>query len=168
MRRALAAVAIGGVLLTGSACSSDDKPSAAATPPASPSASPTPTGPDYTANTALVCGKLQTIFTDDVAAFGTQMGKLIADKEAKAKPEAAAAQKAAQAQLKTVGEKIRTETAAALDPELQQAGATSADKFAKSAADTKLFDSIKSTSDLTKVMQGQMAEWLTPVAGFCA
>jgi hypothetical protein len=168
MRRALAAVAIGGVLLTGSACSSHDKAGAAATPSPTPAASPTPTGPDYTANTALVCGKLRTIFSDDVAAFGTQMGKMIADKEAKAKPEAAAAQKAAQAQLKTVGEKIRTETSAALDPELQQAGATSADKFATSAADTKLFDSIKSTTDLTKVMQGQMAEWLTPVAGYCA
>lgn len=166
MRRALAAVAIGGVLLTGSACSSHDKPSAAASP--SPTPSPTPTGPDYSTNTALVCGKLRTIFSDDVAAFGTQMGKMIADKEAKAKPEAAVAQKAAQAQLKTVGEKIRTETSAALDPELQEAGGTSADKFATSAADTKLFDSIKSTADLTKVMQGQMAEWLTPVAGYCA
>ncbi len=56
------------------------------------------------------------------------MGKMIADKEAKAKPEAAAAQKAAQAQLKTIGDKIRTETSAALDPQLQQAGATSAGK----------------------------------------
>ena len=168
MRRALAAVAIGGVLLTGTACSSQDKPTAAATPSPTPAASPTPTGPDYSADTALVCTKLRTILSDDVAAFGTQMGKLIADREAKAKPEAAAAQKAAQAQLKAVGEKIRRETSAALDPELQQAGATSAAKFTTSAADTKLFDSIKSTTDLTKVMQGQMTEWLTPVAGYCA
>ena len=58
MRRALAAVAISGVLLTGSACSSHDKAGAAATPSPTPAASPTPTGPDYTANTALVCGKL--------------------------------------------------------------------------------------------------------------
>ena len=167
MRRALAAVAIGGVLLTGAACSSDEKPSAAAAPSPTPSAAPSPTGPDYTANTRQVCDKLQTIFNDDIAAFGTQIGKMIADKEAKKAPEAAAAQKAAQAQLKAVGEKVRTETSAALDPELQEAGATSADKFAKSAADTKFFDAIKTTTDLNKTIQAQMTEWLNPVAGYC-
>jgi hypothetical protein len=167
MRRALAAVAIGGVLLTGTACSRDDKPSAAAAPSPTPAASPTPTGPDYTANTKAVCDQLQTVFDDDINAFGTQVGKMIAYKEAKQKTEAAAAQKAAQAQLKAVGEKVRADTAAALDPEFQQAGATSADKFAASAADTKFFDSIKSTTDLSKNIQTQMTEWLTPVAGYC-
>jgi hypothetical protein len=168
MRRALAAVAVGGVLLTGAACSRDDKATAAAAPSPSPSAAPSPTGPDYSANTALVCGNLQKVFNDDIQAFGTQVGKMIAYKEAKQAPQAAAARKAAQAQLKKVGDKVRAETSAALDPELQVAGAASADKFAKSAADTRFFDRIKSTTDLGKTIQGQMTEWLTPVAGYCA
>jgi hypothetical protein len=168
MRRVLAAVLAGGIALTGAACSADDKPTAAAAPSPTPSAAPSPSAPDYSANTRLVCDKLQAIFNDDIAAFGTQIGKMIAYKEAKQKPEAAAAEKAAQAQLKKVGDKVRAETSAALDPQLQQAGAESADKFAESAADTKFFDSIKSTTDLSKTIQGRMTEWLTPVAGSCA
>jgi hypothetical protein len=168
MRRVLAALAIGGVLLTGAACSRDDKSSAAVTPSPTPSAEPSPSGPDYSANTLAVCNKLQTIFNDDMNAFGAQVGKMIAYKEAKQSKEAAAAEKAAQAQLKSVGDKVRAETSAALDPQLQEAGATSADKFAKTAADTKFFDSIKSTTDLGKNVQTQMTEWLDPVAGYCA
>jgi hypothetical protein len=168
MRRVLAALAIGGVLLTATACSGDDKPKAAAAPSPTPAASPSPSGPDYSANTLAVCTKLQTIFNADMNAFGTQVGKMIAYKEAKQSKEATAAQKAAQAQLKAVGEKVRTETAAALDPQLQQAGATSADKFVKTAADPKFFDAIKSTTDLGKNVMTQMTEWLDPVAGYCA
>ena len=32
----------------------------------------------------------------------------------------------------------------------------------------KLFDKIKSTKDLDKVLEGEMTNWLTPVAGYCA
>jgi hypothetical protein len=171
MRRAILAAALGGVLLTGAACGSDAQTSKTAAPPA-----PSPTRstespevtPDYSANTRLVCGKLQTIFNDDIAAFGAQVGKMIAYKEAKQAPEAAAAQKAAATQLKAVGTKVRTETAAAEDPELQSAGAASAAKFVKSSADTRFFDRIKTTTDLNRTIQTQMAEWLNPVAGYCA
>lgn len=172
MRRVLAAVAIGGVLLTGTACSRDEKPTAAAAPSAglspTPSAAPSPSGPDYSADTRAVCTKLQTIFNDDMNAFGATVGKMIAYREAKQAPEAAAAEKAAQAQLKAVGEKVRTETAAARDPQLQKAGATSADKFAQTAADSRFLDSIKSTTDLGQNVQTEMTEWLDPVAGYCA
>jgi hypothetical protein len=168
MRRAILAVTLGGVLLTGAACGSDAKTPRTAAPAPTPSAAPTTPAPDYSANTTLVCGKLQKVFNDDLKVFGAQVGKMIAYKEAKQAPEAAAAQKAAATQLKAVGTKVRTETAAAEDPELQSAGAASAAKFVKSSADTKLFDRIKTTTDLNRTIQTQMAEWLNPVAGYCA
>jgi hypothetical protein len=169
MRRAILAMALGGILLTGAACDRDAKTRDTAAPQASsakavPSASPEP---DYSADTKVVCGKLEKVFNDDLEAFGAQVGKMIAYKEAKQAPEADKAMKAAGAQLKAVGAKVRTETAAAQDPELQSAGATSAAKFVKSASDAKLFARIRTTKDLNRTIEGQMTEWLTPVAGYC-
>jgi hypothetical protein len=168
MRRAILALALGGVLLTGAACHSDAKNTDSTAAAPSPSAEPSSAAPDYSDNTALVCGKLQKIFNTDLQAFGTQVGKMIAYKEAKQAPEAAKAQQAAGLQLKTVGAKVKQETAAAEDPELQTAGATSAAKFVKSAGDAKLFARIKTTKDLDRTIEAQMNEWLTPVAGYCA
>jgi hypothetical protein len=168
MRRALLAVALGGVLLTGAACDSAAKTDKTAAPAPTPSAEPSSAGPDYSADTKAVCDKLSTVFNDDLEAFGTQVGKMIADKEAKKAPEAAAAQKAAAAQLQAVGTKVRDTTATAQDPDVRTAGAASADKFAKSATDAAFFDRIKSTKDLNRTLEAQMTEWLTPVAGYCA
>ena len=64
MRRALLAVALGGVLVTGTACDTDRPISAAAAEP-----SPTPAAsaaPDYSADTRAVCGRLETVFNDDL------------------------------------------------------------------------------------------------------
>ena len=116
----------------------------------------------------MVCGKLQKIFNTDLQGFGTQVGKMIADKEAKQAPEAAKAQQAASLQLKNVGAKVQSETAAAQDPELQTAGAASAAKFVKSATDAQFFARLKTTKDLDRTIEAQMNEWLTPVAGYCA
>jgi Zn-dependent oligopeptidase len=171
MRRALLAATLGGLLLSGTACSSDGdaKPEAGTTTAAAaPTTAPTSPPPDYTANTKKVCAKLDKIFDAELEDFGTEIGKMIAYKEAKQTDNAEAAEKAAGKQLKDVGAKIKRETAAAQDPELQQAGAASAAKFTKSATDSKLFDKIKSTKDLDKVLQTQMTTWLTPVAGYCA
>jgi hypothetical protein len=168
MRRAILAVALGGVLLTGAACSSDAKSSDSAAATHTPSTAPTSAAPDYSDNTKLVCDKLQKIFNTDLEGFGTQVGKMIAYKEANQAPEAAKAQQAAGLQLKNVGAKVKQETAVAQDPELQTAGATSAAKFTKSAADEKFFARIKTTKDLDRTIEAQMNEWLTPVAGYCA
>jgi hypothetical protein len=169
MRCAILAVALGGVMLTGAGCGSDPETTKPAAAPAAtaPSSEPTSPAPDYSADTKLVCGRLEKIFNDDLGGFGAQVGKMIANKEAKQAAQAAAAQKAASAQLKNVGAKVKTETAAAQDPQLQTAGATSAAKLAKSAADTKFFDRIKTPTDLNRTIEAQMTEWLTPVAGYC-
>jgi hypothetical protein len=169
MRRTLLAVALGGVLLAATACSGDDEKSPAAAPPAStPSTAASIAGPDYAANTKLVCGKVEKVFDADLDIFGTQMGKMIAHKEAKQTAEAEQAEKAAAAGLKNIAAKVKKETAVAEDPELKTAGATSAAKFAQSAADAKFFDSIKTTNDLNRTIEGKMTDWLSPVAGYCA
>jgi hypothetical protein len=168
MRRAILAATLGSVLLTGAACSSDAKNTGSAATTPTPSAAATSAAPNYSDNTKLVCDKLQKIFNTDLEGFGTQVGKMIAYKEAKQAPEAAKAQQAAGLQLKNVGAKVKQETAAAQDPELQAAGATSAAKFTKSAADAAFFARIKTTKDLDRTIEAQMNEWLTPVAGYCA
>jgi hypothetical protein len=174
MRRAFLAMALGGVLLTGTACNTDPSTSATAAPPAAapPAASPLPeatsAAPDYSADTRAICGRLETVFNDDLTAFHTQMGKMIANKEAKLASEAAKAQKAASAELKKIGAKIKEETAAAVDPELRDAGATSAAKFVKSATDKAFFSGIKTQKDYDRAIEDQLQEWFTPVTGYCA
>ncbi len=169
MRPAILAVALGGVLLAGTACDSEAKtPRTAAPSAATPSSVPTSPAPDYSSNTKQICSKLEKVLNQDLEGFGTQVGKMIAYKEAKQTAEAAKAQKAAGQALKDVGAKVKQETSVAQDPELRVAGAASAAKFAKSANDTAFFDKIKSTQDLSRTIEGQMTEWLNPVAGYCA
>jgi hypothetical protein len=168
MRRALLAVALGGLLLTAAACDSGAESTEAAPAATVPSAAPTSPAPDYTANTKLVCGNVSAIFSDDMTGFHTEMGKMIARKEAKETAEAEQAEKAARAQLKSVGAKIKKATAAAQDPDLQTAGAASAAKLAKSAADAKFFDSIKTEKDLDGRIEAKLVDWMNPVTGFCA
>lgn len=168
MRRALLAVTLGGVLLSAAACDSGSEAPAAAPAPTTAAPVATSPPPDYSANTELVCGKVQKIFSTSLEQnFSTQMGKMIAYKEAKQTKEAEAAEKAAAAQLKDIGTKVRKETAAAQDPDLKTAGETSAAKFIKSAADAKYFDSIKTSKDLDKTIEGKMTDWLSPVSGYC-
>jgi len=171
MRSALLAVSLGGLLLTGAACSSDGDPEPIAAAPAAESPTATPTtvpAPNYYADTRKVCAKLDKVFDTDVAQFGTAMGKMIAYKEAKQADEAEQARQAASKELKDVGAKVRKETAAAQDPDLKAAGAASATKFSKSAADKTLFDQIKTTKDLDKTLATKMPDWMDPVAGLCA
>jgi hypothetical protein len=172
MRTALIAVSLGGLLLTGAACSSGDNDAktiaeapAAETPAAATTTVP---APNYYANTRKVCTALTKVFDADVEEFGSAMGKMIAYKEAKQADEAEQARKAASQELKDVAAKVRKETAAAEDPDLQQAGAASATKFSKSAADKALFDKIKTTKDLDRTLATKMPEWMSPVAGLCA
>jgi hypothetical protein len=172
MRTALIAVSLGGLLLTGAACGSgdNDAKTIAEAPVAETPAPVTTTvpAPDYDANTRKVCTALNKVFDADVAEFGSAMGKMIAYKEAKQSAEAEQARKSASKELKDVAAKVRKETAAAQDPELKQAGATSATKFSRSAADKALFDKVKTTKDLDRTLAAKMPEWMSPVAGLCA
>ena len=172
MRTALLAGTLACLLLTGAGCSSDDNGSetiAEAPVAETPStATTTVPAPDYSADTRKVCATLTKVFDTDVAEFGTAMGKMIAYKEAKQTAEAEQARKAASKELKEVGAKVRKETAAAEDPDLKQAGAVSATKFAKSAADKALFDKVKTTKDLDRALADKMPDWMDPVAGLCA
>jgi hypothetical protein len=168
MRRAFLAVALGGLLLTATACDSDAQPTAAAPAPATPSSAPTSSAPDYSANTKLVCGQVAAIFRNDLDSFSTEMGRMIARKEAKATADAEKAEKAAATALKTAGAKLKKTTAAAQDPVLRSYGAESAAKLTKSAADGKFFDGIKTSKDLDRRIEAKLVDWMNPVTGFCA
>jgi hypothetical protein len=167
MRRAIVAVTIGGVLLTASACDSKTDPDAAPATATTPSAAPASSAPDYSANTAVVCGNVQKIFDTGLKDFATDLGKMIANKEAKQTAAAATAQKAAAKELKDVGEQVKDATESAEDPDVQSAGAESAAKFMKTASDAGFFNKIKTTKDLDKIIEAQLNEWFTPVAGYC-
>lgn len=166
MRPAILAVLAGGVLLTGAACDSDAPVYNAGAP--APSATVTSAPPDYSDDTATVCGKLDKVFTGELDDFGAAIGKMIAYKEAKQTENADKAEKSAAAELQSTGAQIRKETSAALNPELKAAGETSAAKFETSAKDRKYIKRIKTTADLDKTLKPQLAEWLSPVAGYCA
>lgn len=172
MRRAFLAVALGGVLLTAAACDSDraaePTTAAPATEEVTPSAEPTTPAPDYSADTRKVCGQVDVIFHKNIAAFSTEMGKMIARKETKSAPEAKAAQTAASGKLKTISASLRKTTAVAQDPDLKAAGAASAAKFTKASANSAYFTRIKTQKDFDKTIQTQLDNWMAPVSGFCA
>jgi len=172
MRRALLAVLAGGTLLTGAACDGAAKSTTDAGPASSVTASRVPDQtlpplPDYSADTKQVCGRLQAVYTGELRAFGTAMGKMVSYKEAKQTAEAQTAANTAAGQLKAAGAKIRQETAVAEDPDLKAAGAASATKFEHSAQDRGYLNRVKTMKDLDGTLQSQMTVWLTPVAGYC-
>ncbi|GAA2696302.1 hypothetical protein [Actinoplanes palleronii] len=167
MRPAILAVLAGGVLLTGAACESDAKVSSSGTPVTVRTSATIPPPPDYSANTTKVCERLDKVFTGELDDFGAAIGKMIAYKEAKQADNAEKAEKAAAAELQSAGSQIRKETVAAESPELKAAGETSARKLEASAKTRAYLKKIKTTADLDKTLKPQLAEWLSPVSGFC-
>jgi hypothetical protein len=172
MRRALLAVLAGGTLLAATAaCDNDTKSSAdAGASTITPSRVPDetlPPLPDYTADTQLVCGRLQSVYTGELRDFGAAMGKMVSYKEAKQDADAQKAENAAAVELKAAGAKIRQETSAAQDPGLKAAGVTSATKLETSAKNGAYFDKVKTLKDLDNSLKPQMTQWLTPVSGYC-
>lgn len=170
MRRAILAVTLGGLLLTGTACDSDAESTGAVPAPqvTPPSTAPTSPPPDYTADTRKICGELQEVFDDGIADFGTEIGIMIANKESKKSAEADAAEKAAATRLRSMARNIRKRTEKAQDPAVKTAGATSAAKFDKAATDTRFYDSIKTEKDFDQAIKSQLGQWLAPVSGYCA
>ena len=171
MRRAILAATLGGVLLTGAACDSDAETTTAApstTVTTTPSTAPTTPPPDYSADTRKVCGRVDKVFGAGLKTFGTEVGRMIAYKEAKVPAEAKKSQKAAGDRLKAVAAKIRQETAVAKDPALKTAGSTSAAKFSRAAADVRFFNSIKTQKDFDRTIESRLSEWQRPLSGYCA
>jgi hypothetical protein len=171
MRRVILAATLGGILLAGAACDSDAETATAAPPTevaTAPSAAPTTPPPDYSADTRKVCGRVEKVFGTGLKTFGTEVGRMIAYKEAKVPAEVKKSQKAAGARLRTVAANIRKETAAAQDPALKTAGNTSAAKFSKAAADSRFFNSIKTQKDFDRIIEGRLSEWQRPLSGYCA
>jgi hypothetical protein len=167
MRRAILAVIAGSTLLAGAACDSDAPEAATPTRIAATAAPSLAPEPDYSASTSLVCDKLKTLYSVELRAFGTAMGKMVTYKEAKQATDAEKAEATAAGQLKAAAKKIRKETATAEDPTFQAAGKLSASKLESSASNRRYMDKVKTMTDLNKTVEAQFVEWLTPVAGYC-
>lgn len=168
MRRALLAAIAGGALLAGAAAcdgnAKSDDANAAARASAAPTTSPSP---DYASDTRLVCGEIQSIYSNEVRSLGSAVGRMITYKEAKQTSDAKKAENSAAGQLEAIAVKIRTSTEAAQNPDLQKAGEASADKLEASAKDRKYFAKIKTLKDFNNTIEAQLNSWLTPVSGFC-
>lgn len=169
MRRAILAVCAGGLLLSSAACSDDPKTNevaapAATTPSAAPSIAVSAT-PDYTAANKVTCERLDKPLS--FRAFGESLGKMIAYKEAKDTANADKAEKQAATELKEIGTQIRKETENAEDPELKALATASAQRIEASAKDPGFIGAIKSTKDLDGSVKDQIAEWISPLAGYC-
>jgi len=171
MRRAILAVTTGCVLLTGTACGNDSDSSTTAAPISTLSATPSVVASspaaDYTADTKAICAKVDKIFTEDLEDFATELGKMIAYKEAKQTSEANAAEKSAGKELKEVAATVKKATAPAKDPDLVKGGEESAGKITETAGDSAFFDKIKTTKDVDKVLESEFTGWFTPLSAYC-
>src|SRR3712207_6749382 len=126
MRRALLTVTLGGVLLAGAACDSDPAPTAGAPSAgggsvAPPGPSTVPSGPDFTEDTRKVCAELDKRLNKHLEAFGAELGKMIANKEADVSGGAKEAQAKAARELEKFSDDIREAGAKAQDPAVRAA-----------------------------------------------
>ena len=171
MRRLALAVVAGGLLMT-AACSADE-PDGAAAPAntatsAAPTTAPSSAGPDYSADTEKVCASVMKVIETDMDGFGAAIGKMIANKEAKASAEAKKAQAQAKSELESVAKRIRSSSAQAQDPELVAAGEKAADNIAATAKDAKFYNDIKSVESINGTLQEEMISWVEPLAPICS
>jgi uncharacterized protein (DUF305 family) len=171
MQRSIITLTLGGVLLTGAACGAKNEPTAAPTTAAPTSASPSPSAApspsDYTADTKRVCGQIEKMLESRMEAFGQQLGKMVAYREAGNTAQAQKAKTAAQKELATTATAIRQYTGAAQDPELWDAGKESAKNVEATAADAEFFRKFRNPRDLD-ALKAEVVTWLVPLAEFCA
>ena len=174
------------LLLAISACENDPTPktsattatattSASASAPASADAvqpSPTKTpakAASYAANTKKVCAKVDSLFEGaEVDRFAKELGRLILYKKAKKPAKANQARELAKKELKSLAASVRSNTAAAQDPQLKAAGEKSAASIEQSAADNAFFAKLKTIKDVNSNLTSEMTPWLTPLSVYCA
>ncbi|RZU50563.1 hypothetical protein EV385_2338 [Krasilnikovia cinnamomea] len=168
MRRVILAVTLGGVLLSGAACSNDTKTTAdAAAPAATPATATTTAAPDYTADSKKVCDGLEKELQKGAEAFGVELGKMIGYKETKQTQNAAKAKKAAATELKNWAADVKKATSAAKDPKLQAAGAEAADNLVKAAEGDAFFAKFKTEKDVDKHFETELNAWFAPLSTIC-
>ncbi|BFU42008.1 hypothetical protein [Krasilnikovia sp. MM14-A1004] len=167
MRRAILAVTLGGVLLSGAACSNDTKTADAAAPAGAPATTTTTAAPDYTADSKKICGGLEKELQKDAEAFGAELGKMIGYKQTKQTQNAAKAQKAAATELKNWAADVKKATAAAKDPKLQAAGAEASANLVKAAEGDAFFAKFKTEKDVEKNFETELNAWFAPLTPIC-
>ncbi|MEV1285965.1 hypothetical protein [Micromonospora sp. NPDC049679] len=167
MRRTLAVLTLAGALAVAGGCGTKSEPKAA---PAATSAAPSPTpSEDYTADTKEVCGKIDTLLDKDIVPFAEALAKTVVYREAGNTAQAKKAKATGQAELKKLAAKIRTATAAAKDPKVQEGGEEAATNVEASATSGKIFDTMKAKDleDESKTLENEMTAWFVPLGVHC-
>ena len=177
MRRALLAVTLSGILLTGSACSKTPNlatggktptsaPTAAA-PASAPAAAPGTDSSETKADTKRICDEFDKVIEPAMNGFGQKLGVLLVQRGAKNDAEAKKAQGEAKNELVKFADQITEKTAAAKDPALKAAGEESAANIKKSAGSDEFYNNIKDVSSLEKDVQNDFMTWFLPLASLC-
>ena len=174
------------LLLAISACENDPTPNApaptaaatvtakASAPATAPAANPSPSkapaeAAKYTANTKKICTKVDGLFQGaGLDRFAKDLGRHILYKKAKKPAKANQARELAKKELKSLAASVRSNTAAAQDPQLKAAGEKSAASIEQTAADDAFFAKLKTIKDVNGNLTSEMTPWLTPLSVFCA
>jgi hypothetical protein len=177
MHRTVLSAAVGVLLLTVTACTSDSgateaaPPSAGATPTAAATvaAEPTPTATiDYTANTKKICARVdRRLAGKEMDRFAEDLGQMITYRKAKQTAKARTARTEAQRDLTALATGLRQDTASARDPKLKAAGQKAAAEVKKSSTDTAFFTRIRTVKDIRTSLTTEMTPWLTPLSVYC-
>ena len=170
MRRVALTAILAGALLGGAACAAEREPTAAptTTPPSSAAptyAAPTPP-PGQQADTERICGQTDKIFTAGLKDFGTELGRMIAFKQAKDTAKADQSRDAAERELTGMAADVREKTGVALDPELRTAGEQAATNITVTAGRDAFYGEIDAMKDLDG-LEAEMRAWFAPLAAAC-
>lgn len=175
MRRVLAVVALGGVLLAGAACGSksDDTatpPTAAATGATTPAvALPSAASGGSGKAAKEICDAIDPDKNKGIEEFGKQYGVMLGLRmSGAASKDVDDATQKAKLQLMAVAVEFRQLAGQAADEKLREALLSSAMRMEASSADPKFFTSAKTEKDLESVFTTAIVGWFTPVMTHCA
>jgi hypothetical protein len=188
MRRALIAVTVSGLLLTATACGSDDptSPDAAASGGAPVSAAPgasgaadasgatvAPAGPDdsgatgQVADTRKVCDEYFASIGTSIAGFGEQLGKLTTRQEANDTEQVNQIKGEMRKQIEAYADNVQKITAKAQDKGLVAAGEQASKNIKESAGKEEFYAKVSKLDTFEQEFQNEYATWTAPLSKFC-
>ena len=166
MRRAVLALLVGGALLTATACGTAKNATPNTAPnPGQATAVSAGAAPPVETTTKQWCESLGQVYNSNMGPFAESLTKMVDGRKTGA---AKATQDAAQKSLTSFAAAIRAATEGAVDPSLVQVGRQISDILKDKAKDEALFDKIKTTDDVNKLLGPTLKEWLAPLTSRCS
>ena len=164
MRRAVLALAVGGVFLTASACGTAKSPAASGTPNAGTAA--TAAADPALADTRAVCDAVGQVLNKNIGPFAEALGKMLAGRQTAGG--GATLVQPAQQSLKSFATSILGATQTSTNAQVRADGKQTADTLQAKSADTAFFRKIQTTKDMDTVLGPTLKEWLSPVTHHCS